>query len=537
MSQEYTNILIELNKAVKALNFYPRWHPRLVEVLEGLCSVLKESTAKLGEIKWKVDNKGIYDGKTPIGANLQPTVLLARQLFLRKVKAVRFLPSIQPADINAFLEILNIEPRDIFDKGGVEKVLAAKGATGILLNEMSYEELEDLRSELKKEDQRVAAKKMEHTQEAGEMEEGARLKQEQKQKNQPEEKESLLSLLSRVNKETDYLKYNDLTVRIMEETDALIGKRHFDEIVPVLFVFLKHSLPKYAPSEEIRGKAQDCLLHFLITDPLLYLIKRVSGKDEPERAKFQMLLLKANDEVIDLLLDTLIETPQANARRYIFNTLIRIGGKIRPMVVERLADARWYVARQMVTILGELGGEESLEPLEGAYQHTDVRVKKEVLKSLGRIPSTKTSQILLSAIRGGDRSLAGQAIISMGMLKEASAISALGELSLRREAFTDNFQMKKEAIKALGIIGDKRAVPYLTKLLSKKVWFGKDAHEELRTLAVSSLGKIGGREAIKAVEEVYKDSSGTLYNTCKRVLEGSGSEDDAGLDRTDTQNP
>ncbi|MBI5560155.1 MAG: HEAT repeat domain-containing protein [Deltaproteobacteria bacterium] len=524
MGTDHTTILIELNRAVKALNFYPKWHPRLEAALGGFYSVLKEATSEKGEIKWKIDNKGIYDGKTPIAPNLPATSSLARQLFLRKVKAVKFLPAVSPADTRALIEILIMEPKDIFDKGGVDKVMAGKGTGSILLNEMSYEQLEELRKE-SEEERRVAAKRMEHTQESGEMEEGARLKQGGKPEKEPREEESLESLLKRIDKETDFLIYNDVSIRITEKADVLIGKNRFDEAMPAFVLFLKHSMPKYSPTEEIKKKAGECLVRFLCSEELLaYLVKRIAGTEEPDRMKFQAMVWKAGDAVIDLLIDALIETPQANARRHLFNTLVKFGEKIRPRVESRLNDARWYVVRQMVTILGELGGEESTEPLERAYSHNDMRVKKEVLKSLGRIPSVKSSQVLLSAVRDGDKSLQGQAIISLGMLKDAAAINALGELALKREPFTDNFQMKKEAIKALGIIGDKRAVSFLTKLLLKKVWFRKDEHEELRMLAVVSLGKIGGKEAVSAIEKIYKDSTGILYNTCKRALEGSGGE-------------
>lgn len=539
MGPYHINILIELNRAVKALNYYPKWHPKLDSALENFYSVLKEATAEKGEIKWKIDNKGIYDGKAPIAPNLPITSQLARQLFLRKVKAIRFLPTVSIEDVRAFLEVVLAEAEDVFDKGGVAKVLAGKGASGILLNEMSYEELEDLKKELGREERRVAAKKMDHTHESGEKEEGARLKQRQRPQKGHEEEESLESLLSRIDKETDLLKYNDLSIRIMERADVLAGKNRFDEVVPVLFIFLKHTLPKYSPSEDISKKAGECLLQFLPSEELLsYLIKRIAGQEEPDRTKFQAMVWMAGDKAMELLIDALIETPQANARRHLFNTLVKFGEGIRPRIEARIGDARWYVARQMVTILGEIGGEESIEPLDRAYHHSDVRVKKEVLKSLGRIPSVKSSQILLSAIRGGDKSLKGQAIIAMGMLKDAAAINALGELALKREPFSDNFLMKKEAVKALGIIGDKRAVPFLRKLIFKKVWFGKDAHEELKTLAVAALGKIGGKEAISAVNEVYKDSAGALYNTCKRILEGSGSEGEGiheGRHGTDTQ--
>ena len=115
----------------------------------------------------------------------------------------------------------------------------------------------------------------------------------------------------------------------------------------------------------------------------------------------------------------------------------------------------------------------------------------------------------------------GQAIISLGVLKEVSAVDTIGEIALRKDAFSDDTDLQREAIKALGMIRDDRSVQYLKKILFRKAWFGKDTNEELRTLAAISLGKIDSPEAKNALDEVCRDSSGKLYNACKRIHEGT----------------
>jgi HEAT repeat protein len=189
-------------------------------------------------------------------------------------------------------------------------------------------------------------------------------------------------------------------------------------------------------------------------------------------------------------------------------------------VERRLGDERWFAARQMVSLLGVLGGTQSLDALETAYARAEISVKKEVLKSLARIPSERSSKILMEALKDSNRSIQGQSIISLGMLKDPDAVDVLGEIAVKRDTFSDYFELRKEAVKALGIIGDEMAVPFLTRLLFKRVWFGKKHHEEICSLAVIALGKIGGHEALEAIARAYNESAGALYSTCKRVLEG-----------------
>jgi len=173
-----------------------------------------------------------------------------------------------------------------------------------------------------------------------------------------------------------------------------------------------------------------------------------------------------------------------------------------------------------VSLLGEIGDIRSLDAIESAYENPDPRVKKEVMKTMVKLPDPRSTAFLIKVLDEQDHALVSQAIISLGMLKDPGAIDILGRIAIKWEPFADTQDTKREAIKALGIIGDTRAVPYLTNVLFKKAWFGKKTNEEVRSLAAYSLGMIGGDEAFDAIAKVEKSSEGELYITCKRILEG-----------------
>jgi HEAT repeat protein len=522
MPTAYNNILIELNKAVKTLHLYPSGHPALGAQLRNCHSLLKNAATEEGEIKWTVDQKGFYFGETPIAPAHEATAALAKQFFLRRIKVLTFMPDIAIDDIAGFLSLLSMEPEQIRSNGGAERVLAKKGVTGVLLNEMSYEELKNLQEELKEEEQET--EEMVTQEDEGEAEEAVEEgREEEPPPPQPEgppgKEETLNGLLERLKNERDTIRYNDLAVRIKEKAEAGISELLFDDVLPVLLVFHEHAQPSSGLPEELKDGAIRRLGELLSTDTINYLISRLGQREEPNRHAIEQILLTTGQEGTGLMLDALVDTREAHSRRHIYNALVNLGERVRPEVERRLGDERWFAVRQMVSLLGALGGAQSLDALETAYTHPDIRVKKEILKSLARIPSERSSRILMEALKQGDRTIQGQAIISLGMLKDPRAVDILGEIALKRDAFSDNFEQRKEAVKALGIVGSENAVPYLKRLLFKKGWFGKRANEEIRSLAVISLGKIGGDEALEAIERACNESSGALYNTCKRVLE------------------
>ncbi len=524
MTTDHTNILIELNRAVKTLNFYPKGHPNLEQTLSDLLTLLKTATSGQGDITLRIDSKNITEDGKPISPNNVAISSLAKQLFLKKIKVLNINSKIGAKDVDGFLSLLAMEPQAIFKEGGAVMVLARLNVTGILLNETSYEQLKELQEKLE-EDEAAEFEGEDTDEDEGEVitEEGS----EEASGNEPEpeteaetaerkKEDTLKELLDLISQERGTIVYKDLSVKVIESTDQLIADNKFDNALPVLYLFLKHTLPKYMENEEIRTIASESLLHFLSREVILFLVDKVSLREEPNRTAIQYLLLKAEDSAVDPLLDALAETPVAHKAHYLTRTLVRFGDNIRGKIAERLQLDERAVTIQMITLLGELGGEKSIEPLVESYAKNDLRIKKAVLKSLARITSENSSKILRDAIKEGNRALKGQAIISLAMHKDSASVELIGDMALKGD-----IELKKEAIKALGIGGDEMAVPYLEKVLIKKGWFGKEISDDQKILAILSLGKIGGPMAIKAIQDVYKDSKGNLYNTCKRVLEGS----------------
>ncbi|MBI5642526.1 MAG: HEAT repeat domain-containing protein [Deltaproteobacteria bacterium] len=518
----YTTILIELNKAVKMHNFYPDGHPQLDLTVNKCYLLFKKNVEAQGEINWKIDQKGFYDDKNPIPGNAE-IAGLAKKFFFRRIKELTFTPRISVAELKVLLSILRLEPEDLQDKGGPEAVFAEREVAGILINELRYEDLMKLKKEL---DERKDLERKELAQEKKKEEEAAgesQSAQEQKQQPNPSEhveEAPLPALLQLFKDERDLLKYNDLSVRIKEKSDILLIEKKFDDLFPVYQVLIEHltTLPRLP--DDLRSSAAERLRSLQSRDMIQYLVDRLAAKEERSRGVINNVLLFFGEESAEILLDAIVDAQDALTRRNYFNLLVRFGRRIRLQVEKRLSSRQWFVVRQMIALLGELGDPASLDAVEDAYRNTDVRVKKEVLKSLVKISTPRATAMLINTLKEEDQSLVAQAIISLGALRDASVIDILGEIAVKREPFADNQEPKKEAIKALGAIANEKAVPYLTKILFKKVWFGKKSNEEIRAMAAYSLALIGTAEAYKAIEEAKNSAEGELYMACKRILEG-----------------
>ncbi|HLC17901.1 MAG TPA: HEAT repeat domain-containing protein [Thermodesulfobacteriota bacterium] len=517
-------ILIELYKAVKMHNFYPEGHPHFESALDRSFNVLKGFIDENGELKLNIDQKGFYLNKEPLAQGFEELKSMATKLFLRRVKEMTITWRVTKEEIKAFIQLFGLEPEELLQKGGVEDFFLEKDVVGILLNEMRYEDLKKLKRELeeKKKEEEEEKKGAEGEEELEELSMGdAEAVDKARGEVGPEEEEELSSLLERLKTERDLLRYNDISVRVRERLDPLLITRAFVGAFPAVTLFLDHSQASSGLGSDLRSIASEQLDSLLVKEDLIrYLIGRAGAKEEPERKTVQRLILRCGEGAIEILLEILVDAPDASTRRNIFDTAVMFGKKLFPHLEKRIQSPKWYEVRQMVALLGELGDPAHIDKLEEAYGNEDTRVKREVLRSLARIPSSSSTAFLLKALEEEEASLMTQAIVSLGMLRDPAAIESIGEIALKWEPFADNHEPKKEAIKALGIIGDRRAVGCLTKILLKKAWFGKRAYGECRSLAANSLGMIGGEEAYGAIEEVCGSSEGELYKTCKRILEG-----------------
>lgn len=522
----YSNILIELNKAVKMHNFYPQGHPNLDQALGKCYILLRKRLDEYGEIKWQIDQKGFYDNKVIIASGSLELSVLAKKFVFRRIREITFTGDLTQADLKIILEIVKLEPEDIQAKGGPESLLASRDSRGILLNEMRYEDLMKMKKEL---EEKKVEEEIESILEPSE--EGGEDEKEAEKKPEPEKavhEDDLAMLLERIAKETDFLLYNDLLQRLREKTEALAREKKFDALFPAMLILSGRAGRESDLSEGLKETTAE-LLDSLLKDgeTLLYLIYRIGSKDDPDKDALQAMLLRAKDKAIDLLLDAIVDAPDASTRRNLFNAVLLFGDDITPMVEKRLKSDQWYVVRQMVALLGALANPATVQHLVSAFNHSNVKVKREVLKSLGRIQTPRSTELLLSVVEKEDPVLAPYAVISLGILRDASAVDAVGRIAVKWKPFSDKQEAKREAIKALGMIGSKTAVPTLVKILTRTSWFGKRLNEDFRCLAANSLAMIGGDEAFKAIEEAGKGSDGDLLRTCKRLLEGKPPEGNA----------
>lgn len=171
--------------------------------------------------------------------------------------------------------------------------------------------------------------------------------------------------------------------------DALVSEHRLHELFEVL------------DGTEPGNPIADLLWHFLETRDHIRLILTTDPVDfESLDRIFERLPASS---VISLLLDRLSESASRTTRMGVFRRLAGRGLPAVPQVMARLNDTRWFVLRNMLSLIGEIGSfPPGFSPLQYA-QHSSVMLRREALLVATKIPSERERAIGMALVDRDER--------------------------------------------------------------------------------------------------------------------------------------
>lgn len=230
-------------------------------------------------------------------------------------------------------------------------------------------------------------------------------------------------------------------------------------------------------------------------------------------------------EAIMPFITVLGEAKTIRWRKRVINILIQLGKIDIHTLARGLQDPKWYVVRNIIYILRHIGDKSAMEYLLHTVTHTDPRVRKEAIKTLGELKNPMALKILKECLEDTDPSIRKSAVRAIGGIGSETAMRIILEMVSKKD-FTDReFDEKKESYEVLSQWNDAEAVAFMMKTLRKKSLFRRVKFDEDRAAAAYALGLAGNKEALPALYKL-KDSRNKLLrehvNTAIRMIEEHG---------------
>ncbi len=255
-------------------------------------------------------------------------------------------------------------------------------------------------------------------------------------------------------------------------------------------------------------------------------IERIGKVLEREEARLEdvnayLLLLQKNS--IKPLIKLLGELKNSKARRIFCDGLAEIGKNAIELFTPFIEDRRWYLVRNIIYVLGRIGKEQSLPYIQKAFNHEDIRVRREAIQALGLIGDPKAIGLLVKALTDNDVRIRCMAAINLGKGGKRAGLIPLLEVVQSKDFYKREPAEIKAFFNAVGMVGSNEAVPVLQQLLERKSWFGRGKIDEIRTGAANALATIGTPEAKAILEEAKNSKDETVRDACTQALKSQSS--------------
>ncbi len=191
----------------------------------------------------------------------------------------------------------------------------------------------------------------------------------------------------------------------------------------------------------------------------------------------------------DAMIKALIESNNRSRRRHLLSAIVCFGQDAVPLALKRISDPRWYVVRNMITIIREVGDKRAAEDLLTLTNHAQFQVRRELINTLLALDHPEGLELAESCIRSGDRKLRSASIGLLGSHRVDGARNILLQVLKDQESRGVPYSQpqKVSAIWALGQIGNRAVLPELQQFLKKSRMFKSPDKHELKMAILRSL--------------------------------------------------
>lgn len=227
----------------------------------------------------------------------------------------------------------------------------------------------------------------------------------------------------------------------------------------------------------------------------------------------------------DPLFDALAEEADPSMRKFLLSVLIGFRSDILPEAVRRLNDKRWYVVRNMIYIIRECGGVKYVATIKALAKHEDKRLGIEAVKTLLHFSVPAASPYMRLYLQSKDLELRDQVVRLTGTYKVKEAVPYLLDIIERKSLLGTEWGYKASVVKALGEIGDTRALDTLKRLYESRNILYKAAMEELKVEIFRSLSNYPHASVKYFLERGLASKNQEIRAIAERLIQRRGKED------------
>jgi len=235
---------------------------------------------------------------------------------------------------------------------------------------------------------------------------------------------------------------------------------------------------------ELLRRAADPALVALISEPL----RRTRSPEQVETAVEYLRLI--GEDGIESFTELLAAESERGVRARMCEVLTRVGASAISILGEHASDPRWFLARNVVNILGKSRQPGAAAAVTTALEHPHPRVRIEAIRAALLIDSPGSAELILSRINDPDPSVRRAVINAISRKGISGKLSQLRKFILSPVKDDEDLEVKVEAVNALVTIGTSSARAVLLELADRQVGFWARGPRRLKLAAREGLSRL-----------------------------------------------
>ncbi len=248
-------------------------------------------------------------------------------------------------------------------------------------------------------------------------------------------------------------------------------------------------------------------------------VEKLDQQEGPAVLEFITFARELGDPSVDWLNLVLAESQSRRNRKLLAEAIAELCRSNPERLAPWISDPRWFVVRNIVHILGWIGGSGTIGMLQSAIRHPDIRVRQEVISALGQVEPRLARPLLVRMLDGADPRM------FCGVLHQLATERDAGTARLMLNYLQDpNFETRspeeRHAIYAtLSATGGDESIPDLEAELHKGNWFAHN--QEIHRASVARiLARIATPLARMVLERGAQSKRAPIRKACEEALMG-----------------
>ena len=202
------------------------------------------------------------------------------------------------------------------------------------------------------------------------------------------------------------------------------------------------------------------------------VVRRVAGREPVDFKTLERLVPLVGVAAAAPLLDVLATSESRGTRRGLLAQLARMGSAIAPTVIARLGDPRWYVTRNLLMLLEEIGAPAGFSAVP-LMRHADARVRLQAVKLQLKLPEGRDEALVAGLADQDPRTL--RLALGLAIAVQRCPDGAVPVLVVRATDRALPSDLRVLAIRALGYATAPAALETLLQLtFAGRTLFGRD---------------------------------------------------------------